>query len=444
MESRQHSLAITSPERLLSGRWRLPERLAHLWRTALQMLRALFPHWRRSRHLRPWMLVLRRKAHASAQSLTVSEEQTARLLERMRNLDDCAELARRAVAFSGSGTDFFADPGRVERIIAALIRENPPFLHLACDAPDGREGSAAQRQVVFLRRESETVVQEPCTLFIPQTEIEHRENRRPPGNPVLRTARTLSDLRAAPLLYQNLPEDLLIARMLEGSIPVLAYREDRRYLMFRAEERLLTRREKRICEVPVEIEGGAEGEGARLIYLLFDRSTSLVHGCAPRGVNAVMELAIAAAMLRVDLGRPNARYYFRSFADVLIPKPEHPPLCAATVQEKDHLVRELFQTNFSGEATRTVEALTVAADDIERIVESGELGPNVRPRIGLLTDGRCTVYGEIGARLERLGIELDTILIGPDAACNPELARISSTVSLVDPALYHLNEGAGA
>jgi hypothetical protein len=441
MESRPHSIAISSPERLLPGRWRLPERLSQLWRTALQMLRALFPHWRRSRQLRPWMLVLRRKARSRTQNLTVSAEQTARLLERMRNLDDCAELAQRAVAFSGSGTDFFADPERVERIIEALIRENPPFLHLACDGPSGEEGSSAQRQVVFLRRESETIIQEPCTLFIPQTEIEHREHRRPPGNPVLRTARTLSDLRAAPLLYQSLPEDLLIARMLEGSIPVLAYREDRRYLMFRAEERLLTRREKRVCEVAVEIEGGVEGEGARLIYLLFDRSTSLVHGCAPRGINAVMELAIAAAMLRVDLGRPNARYYFRSFADVLIPKPEHPPHIAASVQEKDHLVRELFETNFSGEATRTVEALTVAADDIERILESREPGQNVKPRICLLTDGRCTVYGEIGARLERMGIELDTILIGPDAAYNPELARISSTVSLVDPALYHLNEG---
>ena len=454
MESRQRSIAITSPRRL-PGRLHLPQwlsplwqtalqRLSQLWQTALQRLRALFPQWRRSRRLRPWMLVVRRRSLSPAQNLTVSEEQTARLLERMRNLDDCAELARRAVAFSGNGTDFFADPGRVERILEALIRENPPFLHLACHAPSGVEGSAAQRQVVLVRRESERVIQEPCTLFIPQTQIEHREHRRPPGNPVLRTARTLSDLRAAPLLYQNLPEDLLIARLLEGSIPVLAYHEDRRYLMFRAEDRLLTRREKRVWEVPVEIEGGAEGEGARLIYLLLDRSTSLVHGCAPRGVNAVMELAIAVAMLRVDLGRPNARYYFRSFADVLIPKPEHPPLCAATVQEKDHLVRELFQTNFSGEATRTVEALSVAADDIARIVESGELGSHVRPRIGLLTDGRCTVYGEIGAKLERLGIELDTILIGPDAACNPELGRISSTVSLVDPALYHLNEGAGS
>ena len=54
------------------------------------------------------------------------------------------------------------------------------------------------------------------------------------------------------------------------------------------------------------------------------------------------------------------------------------------------LVRRLLTTNFSGEATNVVEALMTAADDIERIMESGELGHNVKPRIGLLTDGRAT------------------------------------------------------
>ena len=37
---------------------------------------------------------------------------------------------------------------------------------------------------------------------------------------------------------------------------------------------------------------------------------------------------------------------------------------------------------------------------------------------------------------KKAGIEMDTVLIGRDASYNPELMRISSTVSLVDPALY--------
>ena len=100
------------------------------------------------------------------------------------------------------------------------------------------------------------------------------------------------------------------------------------------------------------------------------------------------------------------------------------------------MVQRLLATNFSGEATRTVEALEVAVDDIQRIVASGELGEGVKPRIGLLTDGRCSLYGGIGAKLKRAGIELDTVFIGKDASYNPELIRISSTVSLVDPELY--------
>jgi hypothetical protein len=141
-------------------------------------------------------------------------------------------------------------------------------------------------------------------------------------------------------------------------------------------------------------------------------------------------------MVRADMGRPKARYYFRAFADGMDPKRKDPPLSAATVQEKDWLVRRLFQTNFSGDATRVVDALEQAIEDIESIVESGELGTKVKPRIGLLTDGRFTIYSGIATKLKRAGIELDTVLIGREAAHNPELIRISSTVSAVDPERY--------
>jgi hypothetical protein len=139
------------------------------------------------------------------------------------------------------------------------------------------------------------------------------------------------------------------------------------------------------------------------------------------------------------MGRPHARYYFRSFAERLDPLPKDPPVVATSVSEKDRLVDRLYKTNFSGEATNVVEALEIAADDIEKIVESGELRAGIKPRIGLLTDGRATIYRSTGVRLKKLGIELDTILIGREAAHNPELFRISSTVTVVDPALYQEN-----
>jgi len=422
--------------RLLDLLARLRKTLARLWEFASALLGAFFSRRGKKRRLRPWMVVRRAKNRTGAPELAANETDVRRLLERLKQLDDTARLSERAVGFAGSGADFFAEPREVEAVVESLIRQNPPFLHVARERPADDEGESRRTETEYLLRDTEVVVTEPWILFIPQVGVEHLEHKRPPGYPMLRAARTLSDLRAAPLLYQTMPEDLLIARLVEGAIPVLAYREDRRYLLFRPEERLVQRREQRQNHVPVEIETGGEGHSARLMYMLFDRSTSLVRNCTPRGVNAVMELAIGVAMVRADLGRPHARYYFRSFADRLDPLPKDPPIVATSVQEKDWLVERLFKTNFSGEATNVVEALETAADDIERIVESGELGPGVKPRIGLLTDGRASIYRNVGVRLKKLGIELDTILIGKEAAHNPELMRISSTVSVVDPALY--------
>lgn len=415
---------------------RLRRTLKPLFDLAREIFRLLFVRKSRGAKLKPWMLVRRSKAKGEALAPNASDEDIRRVLERMQQLDDTSRLSERAVGFAGAGADYFASSAEVGEMVEALVRENPPFLHIARDQPAEDSGESRERETEYIERESEVVVREPYLLFIPQTSIEHRESRRPPGYPILRAAKTLSDLRAAPLLYQSMGEDLLIARLLEGSVPVLAYREERKNMLFRPEERIVERRELRHLHVPIEIETGSEGKGTRLIYLLFDRSTSLVHNCSPRGINAITQLAVAVAMIRCDMGRLNARYYYRAFADRLDPIPKDPPICAATVDEKDRLVERLLATNFSGEATRTVEALEVAVDDINRIVDSGELGPGVKPRIGLLTDGRCSLYGGIGAKLKRAGIEMDTVLIGRDASYNPELMRISSSVSLVDPELF--------
>jgi hypothetical protein len=415
---------------------RIRRTLGPLWTLFSEIMRLLFVRKGKGAKIKPWMLIRRSKAKGAAEAPRATDDEIRRLLERMEQLDDASQLSQRAVGFAGGGADYFAQPEQVREMVEALIRENPPFLHIAREAPAEDSGDSSQHETEYIERDTEVVVHEPYLLFIPQTGVECRESRRPPGYPILRAAKTLSDLRAAPLLYQTLPEDLLIMRLLEGSVPVLAYREERKYMLFRPEERIVERRERRHLHVPVEIETGNEGKGTRLVYLLFDRSTSLVHNCQPRGINAITELAVAVAMLRCDMGRPNARYYYRTFADRLDPIAKDPPLMAASVQEKDRMVQRLLATNFSGEATRTVEALEVAVDDINRIVESGELGEGVKPRIGLLTDGRCSLYSGIGAKLKRAGIEMDLVLIGRDASYNPELMRISSTVSLVDPELF--------
>jgi hypothetical protein len=425
--------------------------LSHYWDAVLRIWQTLSELWgfaltllgfkRRDKHaknaVKPWMLVMRRdKAREGQSRASVSEADIQRLLERMKGLEDSTALTERAVGFAGHSADYFADPREVERIIEAIIRENPPFLHIAREQPAEGEGDSRQHATELVLRESEVVVRESLTLFVPQFGVEHMESRRPPGYPVLRAARSLSDLRAVPMLYQNMPEDLLFARLVEGSLPILSYREERRQILFKQEQHIVEKRERRRNHVEIEIETGSEGNSTRLMYMLFDRSTSLVRNCSPRGANAVMELAIAAAMIRCDMGRPHAGYYFRAFADGMDPKRQDPPTCAHTLQEKDWLVHRLFETNFCGDATRVVEALEQAIEDIETIVARGDLGHNVKPRIGLLTDGRFTIYSGIAAKLKRAGIELDTVLIGREAVHNPELIRMSSTVSAVDPERY--------
>ncbi|MEP6754555.1 MAG: vWA domain-containing protein [Chthonomonadales bacterium] len=389
--------------------------------------------------IRPWMIVRRTKKRAVTREAVASEADIRRMMERMHDLNDSANLADRAVRFSGSDQDFFGKPEEIEAMVMELLRQNPPFLHIARELPSDAEGDQSEVQTEYIVRDSVVTVTEPCTLFVPETGSEYRESRRPPGYPVLRPARSLSDLRFAPMLYNSLPQDLVFARLLDGSIPIMAYREDRKTILFRQEEHLFCHTEKRSCRVPIEVETGGVDKSTRLIYLLFDRSTSMVRNCAPRGINAVMELAIAVTMLRTDMGRPHARYYYRTFADVIDPKPKDPPYLATTLEEKDDLVRRIMNVNFSGDATRIVDALETAADDIEKIMESGELDPDVKPRIGLLTDGRSSLYGNIVSRLARLGIEVDTVLIGKEAFHNPELMKMSNTISMVDPDVYRAN-----
>jgi hypothetical protein len=427
---------VSLPTRLLDRLDQVLKTLAELWKLALALLGIRRPPAARRRKLRPWMLVRRAKAGQKAtHTLEATEADKRRLLERMRLLEDSATLSKTSVGFTGGGEDFLAKPREVESLVLALVEHNPPFLHVAREGISEGEREQGDRRTETIVREVDLEVTEPMQLFIPKFGVEHLESRRPPGNPVLRPARSLADLRSAPLLYQSLDQDLTIARLLAGDIPVVAYREARKQILFDSEDRIVTRLERRVNRVPVEIEAGGESAGSRLVYLLMDRSTSLVRACQPRGCNAVMELAIAVAMARADLGRPYAKYFFRTFADRIWPLPQDDPITAVSVAEKDDLVRRMFEINFSGEATRVVDALECAVDDIERMKSNGSVNGAV-PHIALLTDGRFTLYSSVASRLKRAGISLDTILIGKEASKNGDLCRISSTVSLVDPELY--------
>jgi hypothetical protein len=188
-----------------------------LWRLLRELLAAFFGRKGRAVNVRSWVIVRRAKSRAVEREAHVSEADTRRLLERMKEMNDSALLAEKAVHFAGEGADFFADPREVERIIEALIRENPPFLHIAREGAAPEEQAEGGRSTEYVEREMDVVVTEPMTLFIPQAGVEHRESNRPPGYPLLRNARSLADLRSIPMLHQSLPEDLLFARLLEGS-----------------------------------------------------------------------------------------------------------------------------------------------------------------------------------------------------------------------------------
>lgn len=436
MDAGVRPLSLSLPLRLLDLASRIRKTLAELWKLALALLGVRQKPGARTRKLRPWMLVRRARAgQTAAAALQASEADKRRLLERMRLLNDASALCKTATGFAGEGEDFLARPADVEELVLALVEQNPPFLHVARVGEAAAEEARGDRRTETIRREVELEVTEPMRLFIPKFGVEHLESRRPPGNPVLRPAKSLADLRSAPLLYQTLDQDLTISRLLSGEIPVVAYRETRKQLLFDPEDRMVTRRERRVNHVPVEIEAGGEATGSRLMYLLMDRSTSLVRSCQPRGCNAVMELAIAVAMARADLGRPYAKYFFRTFADRIWPLPQDEPITAVTVAEKDDLVRRMFEINFSGEATRVVDALECAVSDIERMRTDGRLNGST-PHIALLTDGRFTLYGSVASRLKSAGIALDTILIGKEASRNADLFKISNSVSLVDPEIY--------
>ena len=224
---------------LLSNFWEaVSKTFGPLFKLIRDIAGAFFGRGEKKLKIKPWMIVRRTRGRAVSRDAKVEESDIRRMLERMHELNDSSFLADRAVRFASNGSDYFAKPHEVEEMVSALLHQNPPFLHIARELPSDGEGDHSDIQTEYLMRESVITVTEPCTLYVPETGSEYRESRRPPGYPLLRPARSLSDLRAAPLLYQNLPQDLVYARLLDGSIPIMAYREERKTILFRQEEHL--------------------------------------------------------------------------------------------------------------------------------------------------------------------------------------------------------------
>src|SRR5690242_11870808 len=109
--------------------------LKPLWDLAAELFRLFFVRKGRGAKLKPWMLVRRSNAKGEQPAPRASDEDIRRVLERMLQLDDASRLSERAVGFAGAGADFFARPVEVREMVEALVRENPPFLHIAREQP---------------------------------------------------------------------------------------------------------------------------------------------------------------------------------------------------------------------------------------------------------------------------------------------------------------------
>src|SRR5437868_5176575 len=123
---------------------RIGKTVGEFWEFARSLLSVFFPGLGRKRKLRPWMSVRRGRGRQGDRELLANDADVRRLLDRMKELDDSSRMVEKAVGFSGQGADFFANARSIEAMVAALVRENPPFLHIARDRPADDEGKSRE------------------------------------------------------------------------------------------------------------------------------------------------------------------------------------------------------------------------------------------------------------------------------------------------------------
>lgn len=209
--------------------------------------------------------------------------------------------------------------------------------------------------------------------------------------------------------------------MVRGEIMIPVRRSHRRRLEFRTEPRRVEVTVRKTVPVNIESEGGA-GDGGQLLFILLDCSASM------RGTSAVLGLSAISAVLRANLGRQNARYLFRRYAEQeqIWPGVVEPPIQARTLKEKDALLDLICATNFNGGATHVNHALNIAISDVEHLRQDEHL----EAMILLVTDGRAEILESTGLRLRQTGVKLHTVMVAPEP--NPSLAAISESFSILD------------
>jgi hypothetical protein len=380
----------------------------------LLMQRRGFAMPRRARRPRAWQLRIEPKM----QPVALNQSDVDQLLQRHRDLNDMEKLALVAGSFRMPESNFFSDPRQVERLIRHFLEQNPPWLHVGQVLPGGEEnetGGETQQEVVWRERVTREV--QDVTLFVP-SEIWRDQ---PLASLTLRPARQLNEMYQARLLDQILPPTLLLDRLTRGEILIPNRHRTRHRLEFEAQDRQLEVVVRKPVAIPIETEG-AGGKGGQLLYILMDYSASMA------GKSATLALAVITATLRANMGRRDARYLFRRYAqeDSLWPREVEPPLQARTLAEKDALLDTILATNFNGGATHINHALNIAVTDIESLRREEHLEATVL----LVTDGRAEMLESTGLRLRAADVKVHTVMVTPEP--NPSLQALSESFTALD------------
>ncbi len=361
---------------------------------------------------KPWHIHIGKKSR----HIDLTQSDVDRLLQRHRDLKDMDKIAAMSARFHVPEADFFADPAQVEKLIRRLLDANPPWLYVSRVLSGGDTGGEAQSSDV-LYREQETLETRNTTLFIP----DDNWRDRPLASLTMRPARHLGEVWQARMLDQILPPELLLDRCCRGEIMVPVRNDRRQRLDFQAIQRPLEVVVRKQVPVPIEAEGD-NGQGGQLLYILLDFSSSM------RGKSATLAMAVISAALRANMGRRDARYLFRRFAekDELWPRAVELPVQARTLVEKDTLLDTILATNFNGTATNVNDALDIAVSDINTLKREEQLEPSIL----LVTDGQAEILESTHLKLRAAGVKVHTVMVTPDK--NPGLQSISESFTALN------------
>jgi hypothetical protein len=380
------------------------------WFIALAELQALLGGARKARSPRRWDLRIK----SPDRPAKAREAEVSRLLQRHRDLQDVDKIAAFSARFRTPESDFFGDPRQVERLMRALLEENPPWLYVSRVLSGGEEGAEAHSQE-FLLREQVTQEIQDVTLFVP----DETWRDLPLSSLTLRPARHMDEVWQGRLLDQILPPEILVDRFSRGEILVPIRSRTKQRLEFKPEDRRLEVTVRQPVPIAIDMEGGS-GSGGQLLYFLLDYSASM------QGKSATLAMAVIAATLRANMGQRDTRYLFRRYAEETWPRAVEPPIQARTLAEKDRLLDLILATNFNGAATHVNDALDVALADIRNLRREEHLDVSML----LVTDGQAEILDSTRLRLQEAQVKVHTVMVTP--ARHPSLEALSESFTALN------------